>query len=104
MADLSTEPKMMRSQQDKDTRADIAEDETRNKTPRKDADAESGRDRELSKTGRANYETEQMDAIFEENKAGATPAAPGSENRTAEETARKGEAGLASKGRSRLGD
>ncbi|EAU42614.1 hypothetical protein FP2506_07231 [Fulvimarina pelagi HTCC2506] len=102
MPDLSTEPKMMRSQQDKDTPENLSEDETRNTEARKDSDRESGKDREESKAGIARYETEQQTAIFEGNKRGEGDVLGDGEEATAEENAGDPKTGMASKGRSRL--
>ena len=98
MADLSTEPKMMRSQQDKDTPETISEDELAPRKEARDSDEASGRDRELSKTGEATYANEQMNSIFEQNGGGGTKVAPD------EAAATDGRQGLVRSGRSRLED
>ena len=99
MADLSTEPKMMRSQQDKDTPETLSEDELAPRAEAQDSDATSGRDRELSKKGEATYANEQMNAIFEQNGGGGTKVAP---DEAAEDAATDGRQGLVRSGRSRL--
>mgnify|MGYP001166396146 FL=1 len=101
MADLSTEPKMMRSQQDKDTPETISEDELAPRKEARDSDEASGRDRELSKTGEATYANEQMNSIFEQNGGGGTKVAP---DEAAEDAATDGRQGLVRSGRSRLED
>ncbi|RFC66173.1 hypothetical protein DYI37_01505 [Fulvimarina endophytica] len=103
MPDLSTEPKMMRAQQDKDTPERIAEDETRPGAGRTDADAESARDREASKKGEARYETEQQQAIFEGNQKSGTAKTDG-KPQTAKRPEESGDHGLANEGRSLLKD
>lgn len=105
MPDLSTEPKMMRSQQDKDTPEHLSDDETRGARARSDADDATTKDRKASKAGTAEYQSEQQSAIFEENRRGQDDGASGDERRTAadhaDDTEDKQE-GLASRGRSRL--
>ncbi|MEN3791542.1 hypothetical protein [Fulvimarina sp. MAC3] len=105
MPDLSTEPKMMRSQQDKDTPEHLSEDETRSAIARSDADSESRKDREASKAGTATYQSEQQTAIFEENRHGNNDGPGDGEEKTAAshaDDADDREEGMASRGRSRL--
>lgn len=109
MPDLTPDSEMMRAQQDKDTRQNISEDETRETPQAHDADPASGRAREAAKAGEAQFEGKRLDAVFQDNEPneGQTGVASlESAWKLAGDTAasEKRQTGLAQPGRSRLGD
>lgn len=63
-----TDPKMMRGQQDKDTRQRIEPDETLPSRDRRDSDAASGTDRKAAKAGRLGPEPGSQDAVLAQNR------------------------------------
>lgn len=103
MSDPSTDSKVIREQQNKDTPERLEADETQAHGPRRtDTDARSGADRRAAKKGEATFANEQMDAIFNENAEGER--IDEGESRFEEDMATDGNASLARKTRSILGD
>ena len=97
MADLDTDPNMMKGQQAKDVPGDAPKADH----GAKDSDGQSAADRQAAKEGRADYPDEQMTAIFKENQRFENPEAPGDQEFSEGE---KTDEGLARSGRSRLED
>ena len=109
MPDLTTDPEMMRAQQNKDTKQHISDDETREALEARDTDPTSGKSREAAKSGEAGFDEKRLDAVFQDNDPDKERPGEGSrqsDDDLAENTARsqKGETGLAGPSRSRLGD
>ena len=109
MPDLTTDPEMMRAQQNKDTKQHISDDETRETLNVGDTDPASGKAREAAKSGEARFDEKRLDAVFQDNDPDKRRPGEGSrqsDDDLAENNVRsqKGETGLADPGRSRLGD
>lgn len=108
MPDLTTDPEMMRAQQDKDTRQHIGSDQASGAPEVSDADPASGKAREAARNGDVDVRQNRLDAVFQDNDPDKSPRAGSrqsdrhlAENTTASE---KGQTGLAQPGRSRLGN
>ena len=109
MPDLTTDSEMMRTQQNKDTKQHISEDETREAAEARDADPASGKTREAAKAGNVEFQEKRLDAVFNDNHPDNRSPIEGSrqsDEKLAENTtgSEKGRTGLAQPGRSRLGD
>lgn len=108
MPDLTTNSEMMRSQQDRDTRQHISQDEANVAPEARDTDAASGKSREAANAGVAEFKETQREAVFQENRPEKEQLGKGSGQSTADLAensvkSESGQAGLAQPGRSRLG-
>ncbi|MBP0615178.1 hypothetical protein [Jiella mangrovi] len=95
MPDLDTDPKMMREQQDRDTKENAGEKDGARRQA--DSDAQSAAERQAALEGEGGSQEDQMDAILRQNGAKEGSSKP--------ESAEPGhpKKGLVRRGRSLLG-